>query len=106
MVVGACACNRYQALLSFPPPSGPGYKANMYIAGSGHLHDCSVLPQLKVRASINGIPKLVKCDHMFTLVLFILIVSSKAKLLQQIQELTTVKNDLTSEVRMLCFPMG
>ena len=31
---------------------------------------------------------------------FIMIVSSKAKLLQQIQELTTVKNDLTSEVRI------
>ena len=27
-VVGACACNRYQALS--PPPSGPGYEANNY----------------------------------------------------------------------------
>ena len=28
-VVGACACNRYQALL--PPPSGPGYEARSKI---------------------------------------------------------------------------
>ena len=63
---------------------------------------------LKVQASIVGIQKLVKCERVFIriLIIFILIVSSKAKLLQQIQELTIVKNDLTSEVRMLCFTVG
>ena len=29
-VVGACACNRYQAL--FSPPSGPGYEAKIGVA--------------------------------------------------------------------------
>ena len=35
-VVGACTCSRYQAL--FPPPSGPGYEANMYMYFQ--LFDC------------------------------------------------------------------
>ena len=67
-VVGACACNSYQAL--FPPPSGPGYEASSWLVRGYMIWEI-------VRTELGGGQteecKWFTCEHMIHTVNYTLV---------------------------------